>query len=606
MPNTIQDQIQESVFRLAWERRLGSANPARSLRGLRPDTAALARMEMINRRLATLNARLVLITGDEAMHRVASEYHPLDEAEGDFAQLYLRHPKAFLSSTQILARGEESPFHDSSIASDLIVNWLDSLLVRYMNYDGPKATKLKSIANEPDGKMPERIKDAAFRDPKAVGSIRSQWRRHTAQVITQHSLSSSIARTELTRILGEARMGGVADALDRLDRRLLSQSEITWQSFFRAVVHAGFDIALGEKKDNTLRNRNAPGIAFDSFPATKSFVQRALKNAPSYDLRADLSKCLPTIEKEDQFGYATMLAYATLHAFGGNWYVAKLLAYRAISIAKRMCGDDKANAEADPYRKAEAHLKISGREAYYFAAVAERHCARTADELAPVGTLLDEAELALKKDKSRKQPTGVDNLRFEAERKALELTRILFDRFGAGGYSADNARARLEVLCKEFGGIADKSSSTQDAWIGSIVERNALTNLFMAKALIEGEIDDRLWRLSFRDEPDSANQTQFSKHFQSLLRNLTAGGNDGAAVIAETRLVWIIRLFATARYGQLDLEKRRELRRELEDFEARINDAGHRSLVMPYDQKRFSFLIEISRKIIDQRSSEFR
>ena len=99
-PLTLKEQVLESTFRVAWERRLKpEKSPSRSGWRLRPDCTALARLELINHMLLRqreVSHRMVLITGDEAMIRAAAKYEPIPGDRRTFSELYLRHPRAFL------------------------------------------------------------------------------------------------------------------------------------------------------------------------------------------------------------------------------------------------------------------------------------------------------------------------------------------------------------------------------------------------------------------------------------------------------------------------------------------------------------------------------
>jgi len=593
-PSTIHDQIEESAYRLAWLDRLKSEkSSARSERRLRFDVAALARLELVNRKLDEFGASLILITGDAAMHRAGRKYCPFGQHGDDFARLYLRHPQAFLSSTQILVPEESPSLEPKNVTSDMVVDWLDSFLVPYMNYDGPKLDALKNIAYGEASAVFSRIAKSASISNIPTERIKEEWGKHTTIVREQHAISSSIAQSELERILGRVKIGQFREAIDELDKLLLYRSEVTWQSFFEAIVHAGWDIFWSNGNSAEIRSRNAPASVFNSFPATSAFVRRALENKPREgDLRADLQRCLPLIDKEDPFGYAKMLAYATLHASYGNWYVARLLSVRAISIAERIVrerGEEIVTwiEGTDEDELVKARAKISGREAYYFAAVAKRHCARSPADLDEVPHLLDKARDALHVDLLRKDPPMLDNLRFEAEGYATVLTQILFERFGAASSDRVDLNNRLLVLESSFARIVDRCHEISDPWIRENVRRNALINLFMANSLLSGT--------------GRASTIDYQKYFFLLLESLKkkSGGNEPK--IAETWLVKAVSLYACAKFCAIDSITRRSLKDDISTLELSTRDLERNVFVMPYDRRRFRFLIDSTTTLVELR-----
>ena len=149
VPRTLQDQIVESSFRIDWERRLRRENPSRSDRRLKPDCAALARLELVNRRLRQHepDRRLVLITGDEAMFRAGDEYRPISGERRTFSELYLRHPRAFLATPMVVLSGSGRPEASRAGSTDFVTDWLDTLLARYTGDAGVDGARLRDLAD---------------------------------------------------------------------------------------------------------------------------------------------------------------------------------------------------------------------------------------------------------------------------------------------------------------------------------------------------------------------------------------------------------------------------------------------------------------------------
>ena len=306
VPITLVDQIEESSYRISWTKRLHAENPTRSERTLHPDASALARLELINRRLAGTAITLALITGDEGMYRAGSKYFPHRDSKLDFSMQYLRHPRAFLSADEVLVPGEAEDFRDGRRSFGLISNWLDTLLARYTSDRGPEIDAMRAIVSEAaDGKsgLQRRVEDVLKADPVAAIQIRQQWDQHVSALRDEHSSASRLAREEIGRFLGSAVKTDEFKALELIDRRLAQISEGTWQSFFEAVVRTGYDIAVIGAHFGARRSRNAPPIDFSSFVATKEFVREVVSDGGLIKLKPDeMQSRIDKIAAEDKTG----------------------------------------------------------------------------------------------------------------------------------------------------------------------------------------------------------------------------------------------------------------------------------------------------------------
>lgn len=572
-PNTVIDKVFEGVFRREWAARFKTA---RSEQNLANDVNALGRLTLINAYLKKMKSRLVLITGDQAMHKTARDFKP-DYLDGrDFAHVYLRHPRAFLSSTQIIARIERPQDSEGGITSDLVVNWLDSLLSRFVEYDGPTLNSLREIAFGTSNAIKKEILKSNFDESTVIESLKQEWSSHAYELRKQHASTSSIARGEMERLLGKKKMRNYQEILDELDRTLLERSEETWQGFFRAIVRTGFDLFLANGDGDQIRHRNPPAIAFDSFKHTSAFVCRALGNRDGYDLRGDLDNSLPAIRDEDPSGYSEMLAYATLYSFRGNWYVAKLLAERAISIAERLQAGAKILAEKGRFAR-----HISGREAYYFAAVAKRNCARTVEELRGIDDLLLKAEQSLDKDLKREQPTHLCPMRFKVEAIALLLTNFLFRYFSENQEMRSTMIQEAALLRNEFISFLQDIPSVPNGFTQRLAERHLLTNIFMCDAILDFEARKSRQADHYAHSID--------EDVRGLYRRLSANlEKDDGPSISTTQLVEAVALYAKSRYGSLSNTEIRAVKSRAEDFSTTIK--RKKDFLMPYDKNRYQLL----------------
>jgi hypothetical protein len=219
--------------------------------------------------------------------------------------------------------------------------------------------------------------------------------------------------------------------------------------------------------------------------------------------------------------------------------------------------------------------------------------------------LLNHADLASDFDRQRPTPPVIDSHpRFNAERRALDLTRILFEFFGDEVADKSELLPRLSNLTRQLADIADQSSSIRDKWIEVNLQRNTLTNLFMANALLEDCLPDGDGLSLDYLGTDRGNAINYSNYYSAFIENLNIKNEKQLPVIVETRLVRAMRLYSTVKCGSLDSTMRRSLKSELDKFERSIHNTDKRAFVMPYDYKRFQFVIGMSRRWLEAQSHQ--
>lgn len=180
---------------------------------------------------------------------------------------------------------------------------------------------------------------------------------------------------------------------------------------------------------------------------------------------------------EDDSRYTYYLTHALLFAAQGQWLVTRILAGRAIYIAKK-----------------KSPLDISGREAYYLQAVATRTSARVVSDLGHVKKMIDDARACLATESEKRPELSRLGIRFDAEELALGLTYRLFHVFEDSEISAKMAPALSELqdemsklqieVQRRLDGLRDDH---EDRWFLRNVERNLLINLFMTLLLRSGK-----------------------------------------------------------------------------------------------------------------------
>ena len=620
-PRTLQDQIVESSFRIDWERRLRRENPSRSDRRLKPDCAALARLELVNLRLRQHEPgrRLVLITGDEAMFRAGDEYRPVSRERRTFSELYLRHPRAFLATPTVVLSGPGRPEASRSGSTDFVTDWLETLLARYTGDAGVDGARLRDLADSAsalgelagaiaDQDMEEEGIEKLYRtvsgskrnaltlirramqvvrvDPDAPDRIRSEWRKHFRQLATDHAGVSRIGRAAVEKTLSDVLDRDVDEALDELDRLLSQRSDRTWTEFNRALVVAGFELLLDggpadEAREPVARKRHAPPVVIESCDWANDFVRRMADTSNVFDTFRSEADGLQTLMERDRTGYMQSLVFALVFANAEKWHIAALLARRAISIAGRARGEETSDASTS------SPSPVSGREAFYLCSFAVRLGARTESGLREAESLLEDAEAALEREHAGNRCLSVGTARFRAERLALGLERHLLARFADVSVQPGRALEELfECLARLHGELEDE----KDAWVRERVGRRVLTNAFMIAALIEA------------DGPVPRTVSDFCERRH---RNLTAlpSPDDGGVSMPTTRLVSAVADYAKARFAPpVGAGARARIYRQVAKLQQDIVHGDETVIVTCYDHKRFGLLIHRTLSALSSRS----
>lgn len=621
VPRTLQDQIVESSFRIDWERRLRHENPSRSDRRLKPDCAALARLELVNRRLRQHEhgRRLVLITGDEAMFRAGDEYQPISRERRTFSDLYLRHPRAFLATSMVVLSGPGQPDANRSGSTVFVTDWLETLLARYTDDVGVDGARLRDLADSSlalrelsdeitDQDMEEEGLEKLYRaasgskrnalllirramrvariDPDAPDRIQSEWKKHFRLLATDHAGVSSIGRAAVEKALSDVLDRDVDEALDELERLLSQRSERTWTEFNRALVVAGFELLLDggpadETREHVARKRHAPPVVIESCAWANDFVRRMAGASNVFDMFRSEADGLQTLMDHDSTGYMQSLVFALVFANAEKWHIATLLARRAISIADRAPGDETSDTSTS------SPSPVSGREAFYLCSFAVRLGARTESGLREAESLLEDAEAALGREHAGNRCLSVGTARFRAERLALGLERHLLARFGDVSVQPGRALEELfECLARLHGELEDE----RDAWVREHVRRRVLTNAFMIAALIEA------------DGPLPRHVSDFCERQHCNLTALPSPDDTGEP-IPTTRLVSAVADYAKARFAQPNGAGARSwIYRQVAKLQRDIINEDETVIVTCYDRKRFGLLIHRTLSALSSRS----
>jgi hypothetical protein len=591
VPSNIGDQLEESQYRVAWRKRLqDSAASSLKEHRLRADSSALARLQLINNKISGSNQRLVLITGDQKMFAAADSYKPYENRSETFSELYLRSPRAFLAAPDVLAP-DFTIGAAHSRAPILINNWLDTLLARYTGAQGVRKKEIHNIAfGDPRAvaTLQRLAADVTKVDPAAADSIKMVWSEYTTYLRASHAAVSDLARAEVKRYFGVTLERETEDALLSVERRLRRTGEQSWQAFFAALMRAGYDLLSIDDLASEQRCHDVPPISFDAFVKAREFVREVLGgivNSPAPE--NTLAALHDGLLIEDPTGYAGALAYAVLFAHAGRWHVARLMADRAIDIANRVQEDileKLGKGEVAP----RSETVISGREAFYFAAMCERLQVREPVGLLVAQQLLSKAERSYERDIQRNHKLSVNKARFVAERRSIEMARCMFREL----LSQDNADLGkyiepsevMSAIAQEF----QKIYALPDDWMRRRIQNSMAIEFFMGAALLDN-------RSSLK-----ADLITDCMKFLSGVNELIMVEVLGRAKNLDTSwLTTAIGCYALSRFTRCLGKTKRKILDLMDNLDGVLANNPDIVIVTAYDRKRYEMLSRLTRNALD-------
>ncbi|MBF0134621.1 MAG: hypothetical protein HQL65_00115 [Magnetococcales bacterium] len=538
------------------------------------DAELLAWIEWTNKHLKNTRHRLVLLTGSMQLFRVASRHkHDLQgtQPEKSFADLYLRHPRAYLAEPDVLfpsvdeaSRSDDQKEHKKK----RFLDWLDTFLSHSKGYDPDEGDRKK---------LEEAARDALETQPNLLGDFQKRWDEYRFSVQLAHPFSDpSLKNTSASHANHQKlqRLFAATQDLDDLRQGLKAlvdeQIETNWQACFNMATLAGYSLLFQRMRGTEIPTQNPPPIYFGSLPEARQFIMKLpfltlIQQAREKNEKLDAVKfhqTLTALRLEDPSCYTYHLGFATLFAMEGAWPVANIQAKRAYIIAERR--DDE---------------HITGREAAYMQAVAVRRSAKHVTDLLQVRKHLDTARECLKMDLNRLSPTITTALRFDAEDLALNVSAHLFRIFCDEKIPVELNVLSLqetEALFKELIRSLHDQYSTEDIWVIRHVERKLITNLLMAALLQQ------------KETPESVPSSDYRPWVERLEKSIENKQED----IVPVKVTFLIRaiVLATNWWTTEDKQKRKESAKELnlQLTDQAIKDK-FRSM-LPYDRRRYQFL----------------
>ncbi|MBF0371294.1 MAG: hypothetical protein HQL52_17740 [Magnetococcales bacterium] len=554
-------------FREAWFDRLKKTkSPNTSNLKLIDDATALAHLEWINGRFRAKSHRLVMISGDVSMHEAAQSYFP-PGIKHSFADLFLRHPRAYLAEPEVLLPdiAESGDNHSTDLAFS---KWLDLFLAEPCALaEGcqDNMPHLHDLTNKDLGEIAAQVLKT---HPQIVVEFESAWQGYTRYALTTHL--SDVPKDGVPEPLQDL-LQDVESLLNALERELRQKSWDTWSVFVGVATLAGIELFFAKPKDsNQPPPRNVPLLTFRSYPEARNLLWSLLKERESGRLSSqDYHDLLEKVKQEDPTSYAFFIVFGVLFATGGNWHLAAVLGEQAWQIANR--GENHRN---------------TGRESAYLTTVALRHSIQNlSTDLPRIEMWLTRAINCLSEERKAIPDKLAGEARFVCEGQAIHLTVHLFNLFKGDSLEGisvpdlatlqSQITATIDSLC-----LSDETDEIEYG-LNLNVERNLLTNLFMTIFLRVGH------------NGESLTPSDYNHYFERFQANITIG-NDSSSKHA-IRLSYLVKvIFDTADIWMH--ADRPDSKRKLRNLKNSALTEYYipNNKVLPYDVERFRFLLHFA------------
>jgi len=384
--------------------------------------------------------------------------------------------------------------------------------------------------------------------------------------------------------------GQVKEPFEELRKRLVAIGDDAFTRFGLSGVLAGF-WCLDYK--SIKMERNIPVVKFDSFTAATEHVQELIKSGSVAAIQKQINKAwVNTLEEEDPTKYTSYIVFSLAYALAGQWSVAYRIAKAAHSIAVSWLGD-------------ESTLKsmVKGDEAAYLCAVFSRLCAKNLDNLK---TSQDHLNAATKLQKTSPIRSSLQSIniedytdpRFASEKLACNICIRFFLEFApenVGGHRGD----MWEQLAK-ISTIKDESNKYIEARKSIQMEPNTFVREYVSMQLSANFLQLQLLAQG-KNETSSLLPTQ-TRDFLSDLDGFMKGSkqrNHEDYFHGKPSWLCFVYICASATFypeliGWNDQRTREELLARLEKY-------GKELRLMPYDQQRVGFFVNVVRETTAKR-----
>lgn len=399
------------------------------------DWNAIGLVYLVNARLKKTGWRVVLITGAtslvNACHGGFAKIKGLDptRAEGlqkNFARRFIRH--LWSGATEALLEPASDTLDGNR--QDRFINWLDGFIADCSNADRFEVERLDEFISDPQkmfkNNLESRVGGASTHWKSLIEDALRDYRFRQIGVDSEAAIklqSKLLFRISMAR--GLASPPSFAEMLREHREEYERERDLTYTK----LSDIGIESILSSRG---LGLRNPPDLAFESLKRTnKIFKTLCSKNGYSdHDTRLrefadDYQEIWRDTRDEKETGdprkecYLRFLALGAAFASGNLWGVALSQGERALAIVRR---SKSRGAIPDKICQDGRITHISGREAHFLCATAQRVVARTKNEFDRSCRHLEDAERCLEEDWKNGSALSTSRLRFKGEDLALKLS----------------------------------------------------------------------------------------------------------------------------------------------------------------------------------------
>jgi len=527
------------------------------------DAEVLARLEWINREMEEEGKRLVLITGDHAIHKAAKYDY---DNNNTFADLFIRHPKVFLAAPDFLTAARKEEWKTDSERELGLTGWLDVFLARYEPGHVDFDRRLIEIFDLNQQEENELAYQFIEKIPNGISRLNKDWNEFVRLAGVEYGLGSG--RDALNSFVKVITKDGLTLARNKIEK----QATEILQKFWQVATVAGYwSMSAFESRpggvldpEQILPLRGVPTLRFTLEPQ-RSHLKK-LWHTLSYEDIIDNKIAFDDLNKQDPSGYSGFLLYALALGAAGRWSVVINLSKLCLIIADQ-------NPEF--HKLPEGYEPITGNEAAYCLAWAIRHGAKTTTQLGTARSYLNEAI------SRREKAIGHDevDIRYESESIALDMTynlyRIFLSKTSPGEDIPSLAECQERAL-KLLSRI-EKEDEGEEEHIRIAVEKQTLAYLFCALILREFKEMETIM------DHDRQKILKWLPRFEAIL-----GCSKKYRGVA-TCFTQPIFLVACCLYRRNEKSKK-----YTENAKLTLNsEKVQRCYMMPYDKEFYSFLLRL-------------
>lgn len=540
-------------------------------------SACLALLGLMNVRLAKVGWRAVFVTGstnlvDASYGTISSEAQSiLGDVSDDFGNRFVRHIWAYTSEALI------EPHNQTKF-----VNWLDGLLGKWAGKSSFQTTELTNLRSN------RRFEGVTLDDAREAFE---SWDDRTSKMVAQHNFFAIGQRTEDLKEKLIARIQTSRSeklSWTQISNLLMEENDRDNDEAFLVFSNIGVDALISAQKTS----RHPPDLDFESLSNTKKIFAKLTSNEGyktrqqfEADIEAIKDDCFPPEQDNRQYSHLCYLALGAAFASASRWSVALSQAQRAIRIIER--SKDRGLWPIPKRKEAKSHM--SGREAYFLAAVSLRMISKHPKDFETSGRFLKKAYEALVADRGVETAKNFDELRFLNEECAHALSLYYFNRMkDEANFQDQRFEDAVDSLERALKSVKFLQTGTK------LKNRRAATLAHVALNTIQAHAIKAYREREGQSSPDrEALAPATLRNALSMLETLAGGGMEQNARLFKTKLMTCYGLVGSILVNGSSKHTKKEVSDAFKGWESTV--------VTDYDRWRYLNLRTLADGLITKR-----